>query len=268
MTIRRIEAGPRMTQAVVHGNTVYLAGQVGAGNTVADQTADILANVDRLLRRPAPTSRSCCRPSSGWRHEGLCRDELGLGQAGSIRRTRRPAPPAKPSWQGRSTRSRSSSPRLFEAPRTGRRAPVRTARLARRKPCHQRVAVAGIGERDHRHRLVGAPGAPLDDKARAARGDVERCRRVRRRPPSRGSCARPRSRERGRAAMARARFRQSSRFAASGHCRQADQPLLQAERLFPREMAAGQLDHAACERNIETPPIGSRRAADRARDNS
>jgi enamine deaminase RidA (YjgF/YER057c/UK114 family) len=50
MTVRRIEPGPRMTQAVVHGNTVYLAGQVGAGNTVAAQTADILANVDRLLQ--------------------------------------------------------------------------------------------------------------------------------------------------------------------------------------------------------------------------
>ena len=49
MTIRRIEAGPRMTQAVIHGNTVYLAGQVGAGNNVAEQTKDILAKVDRLL---------------------------------------------------------------------------------------------------------------------------------------------------------------------------------------------------------------------------
>jgi len=49
MTVRRIEVGPRMTQAVVHGNTVYLAGQVGAGNTVAEQTKDILATVDRLL---------------------------------------------------------------------------------------------------------------------------------------------------------------------------------------------------------------------------
>ncbi len=49
MTIRRIEAGPRMTQAVIHGNTVYLAGQVGAGNNVAEQTRDILAKVDRLL---------------------------------------------------------------------------------------------------------------------------------------------------------------------------------------------------------------------------
>jgi enamine deaminase RidA (YjgF/YER057c/UK114 family) len=50
MTVRRIEVGPRMTQAVVHGNTVYLAGQVGAGDTVAEQTGDILATVDRLLK--------------------------------------------------------------------------------------------------------------------------------------------------------------------------------------------------------------------------
>ena len=50
MTVRRIEVGPRMTQAVVHGNTVYLAGQVGDGKTVAEQTKDILATVDRLLK--------------------------------------------------------------------------------------------------------------------------------------------------------------------------------------------------------------------------
>jgi enamine deaminase RidA (YjgF/YER057c/UK114 family) len=50
MTVRRIEPGPRMTQAVVHGNTVYLAGQVGTGKTVAEQTSDVLATVDRLLK--------------------------------------------------------------------------------------------------------------------------------------------------------------------------------------------------------------------------
>ena len=49
MTIRRIEVGPRMSQAVVHGSTVYLAGQVGDGDTVAAQTASCLAEVDRLL---------------------------------------------------------------------------------------------------------------------------------------------------------------------------------------------------------------------------
>jgi enamine deaminase RidA (YjgF/YER057c/UK114 family) len=50
MTIRRLETGPRMSQAVIHGNTVYLAGQVGKpGGGVAQQTADVLAEIDRLL---------------------------------------------------------------------------------------------------------------------------------------------------------------------------------------------------------------------------
>ena len=52
MSIRRIGVGPRMSQAVVHGDTVYLAGQVAAqaaGKTVADQTRDILATIDMLL---------------------------------------------------------------------------------------------------------------------------------------------------------------------------------------------------------------------------
>lgn len=48
--IKRIETGPRMSQAVVHGGVVYLAGQVGtAGASITKQTQDILANVDRLL---------------------------------------------------------------------------------------------------------------------------------------------------------------------------------------------------------------------------
>jgi enamine deaminase RidA (YjgF/YER057c/UK114 family) len=51
MSIRRIEAGPRMSQAVIHGNTVYLAGQVGApGKSVTEQTQAVLASVDRLLK--------------------------------------------------------------------------------------------------------------------------------------------------------------------------------------------------------------------------
>jgi len=51
MTFRRIEPGPRMSQAVVHGNTVYLAGQVGApGKSVKEQTTEILASIDRLLK--------------------------------------------------------------------------------------------------------------------------------------------------------------------------------------------------------------------------
>nr|WP_295466857.1 RidA family protein [Mesorhizobium sp.] len=50
MTIRRIEPGTRMSQAVVHGDKVYLAGQVGApGKSVTEQTTAILAEIDRLL---------------------------------------------------------------------------------------------------------------------------------------------------------------------------------------------------------------------------
>lgn len=52
MSIRRIEVGPRMSQAVVHGKTVYLAGQVAA-DTKADtkgQTEQILSQIDKLLK--------------------------------------------------------------------------------------------------------------------------------------------------------------------------------------------------------------------------
>ena len=50
MSIERIEAGPRMSQAVIHGGTVYLAGQVGApGKSVADQTKAVLGQIERLL---------------------------------------------------------------------------------------------------------------------------------------------------------------------------------------------------------------------------
>ena len=51
MTIRRIEPGQRMSQAVVHNDTVYLAGQVGApGESVTEQTRAVLAQIERLLR--------------------------------------------------------------------------------------------------------------------------------------------------------------------------------------------------------------------------
>lgn len=52
MSIQRIGIGPRMSKAVVHGDTVYLAGQVAdkaAGKSVAEQTADILGIIDGLL---------------------------------------------------------------------------------------------------------------------------------------------------------------------------------------------------------------------------
>ena len=48
--IKRIETGPRMSQAVIHNGIVYLAGQVGQpGASVTEQTAGVLAQIDRLL---------------------------------------------------------------------------------------------------------------------------------------------------------------------------------------------------------------------------
>jgi enamine deaminase RidA (YjgF/YER057c/UK114 family) len=52
MDIQRIKPGPRMSGAVVHGNTIYLAGQVAtttAGQSVAEQTREILSIIDGLL---------------------------------------------------------------------------------------------------------------------------------------------------------------------------------------------------------------------------
>ena len=60
MSIRRIDVGPRMSQIVIHGNTVYLAGVVAgkaAGKSVTEQTQDILAIIDGHLAK-AGTDKS------------------------------------------------------------------------------------------------------------------------------------------------------------------------------------------------------------------
>jgi enamine deaminase RidA (YjgF/YER057c/UK114 family) len=51
MTIQRIDPGRRFSEAVVHGDLVYLAGHVGQdpAASVRDQTSDILGQIDRHL---------------------------------------------------------------------------------------------------------------------------------------------------------------------------------------------------------------------------
>jgi enamine deaminase RidA (YjgF/YER057c/UK114 family) len=64
--IRRIEPGPRMSQAVIHGDTVWLAGQVGTpGESVTAQTEAILAKIDQLLGE-AGTDRSKLLQATIW----------------------------------------------------------------------------------------------------------------------------------------------------------------------------------------------------------
>lgn len=67
MTIDRRHVGPRMSQIVVHGDTVYLAGQV-ADDPSADvrgQTEQILAKIDRYLAE-AGTSKSKLLSATVW----------------------------------------------------------------------------------------------------------------------------------------------------------------------------------------------------------
>jgi enamine deaminase RidA (YjgF/YER057c/UK114 family) len=51
MTIKRINPGKRMSEAVVHNGTIYVAGQVADDPKVdaVGQTTQILASIDRIL---------------------------------------------------------------------------------------------------------------------------------------------------------------------------------------------------------------------------
>jgi enamine deaminase RidA (YjgF/YER057c/UK114 family) len=65
-SIRRIQPGPRMSAGVVHGNTVYLAGQVGnPGDDVAKQTQTVLDTIDALLAE-AGTDKSRILSAQIW----------------------------------------------------------------------------------------------------------------------------------------------------------------------------------------------------------
>jgi enamine deaminase RidA (YjgF/YER057c/UK114 family) len=69
MTIKRIECGPRMSQAVIYNGMAYLAGQVARGDatatTVTAQTKIVLAQIDRLLAE-AGTSKQNLLTASIW----------------------------------------------------------------------------------------------------------------------------------------------------------------------------------------------------------
>ena len=67
MTIERHEVGPRMSQCVVHNDTVYLAGQVDpqTARTAAEQTENILRRIDELLEM-AGTDKSKLLTATIW----------------------------------------------------------------------------------------------------------------------------------------------------------------------------------------------------------
>lgn len=68
MSIERTQTGPRMSQAVIHNGTIYLAGQVASGaprGTVSDQLKDILSKIDALLAT-AKTDKSKILSATIW----------------------------------------------------------------------------------------------------------------------------------------------------------------------------------------------------------
>ena len=76
--IQRIEAGPRMSQAVVHNGVVYVAGQVASGargGSCAEQTQDILKRIDALLAA-AGTDKSKLLSSRVWLTDMRGYDEM------------------------------------------------------------------------------------------------------------------------------------------------------------------------------------------------
>ena len=52
MAIERLHIGKRLSEVAVHGNTIYLAGQVAedSGQDISGQTRQVLAAIDKLLR--------------------------------------------------------------------------------------------------------------------------------------------------------------------------------------------------------------------------
>jgi enamine deaminase RidA (YjgF/YER057c/UK114 family) len=65
--ITRIECGARMSKAVIHGDTVYLAGIVASDTKldITGQTKDVLAQIDDLLAK-AGTDKSKLLRTNIW----------------------------------------------------------------------------------------------------------------------------------------------------------------------------------------------------------
>ena len=78
MSIQRKQTSARMSQIVVDAGIVYLAGQVarpGRGETVAEQTADVLARIDELMSE-AGADKSRLLTATIWLHDIGTFDEM------------------------------------------------------------------------------------------------------------------------------------------------------------------------------------------------
>src|SRR5215468_6015817 len=129
MTIQRFETGPRMSQVVVHGNTVYLAGVVAgkaAGKSVTEQTQDILSIIDGHLAK-AGTDKSKLLSATIYITDMKTFQEMNAVWDGWVSAGNTPSRPSsrRPSTMSRSWWSRRSRPQ--PSLRAKRRNPYRDA---------------------------------------------------------------------------------------------------------------------------------------------
>lgn len=100
-TITRLNSGLRMSQAVIHNGTIYLAGQVGApGECAANQTQAILAKIDALLEQSG-SDKSHVLSATIWLADMADFEEMNAVWDNWIDRE---APPARATGQSRLAR--------------------------------------------------------------------------------------------------------------------------------------------------------------------
>jgi hypothetical protein len=83
--VRRIDPGPRMSEASVHGGRVYLSGMIPEDTSldVTGQVKQALAEIDALLRKGgSDKSRILSAVNLAGRHRRLRRHEHGVGRLG------------------------------------------------------------------------------------------------------------------------------------------------------------------------------------------
>lgn len=106
MTITHIDANQRMSQAVIHNQTVYLAGQVAqdASAAMRGQTEQVLAAVDAALAK-AGTDKSHLLAATIWVTDMAEFSEMNAAWDAWVTPGRPPvracveAPLAKPEWK-------------------------------------------------------------------------------------------------------------------------------------------------------------------------
>ena len=112
MKIERHETGPRMSRAVIHGETVYLAGIVAdgpKGKSAAEQTRNILAQIDGFLAM-AGTDKTKLLSANIWITDMAHFAEMNtVWEPGCLRAIRRRERLLRPSLPRPTTGSRSWS---------------------------------------------------------------------------------------------------------------------------------------------------------------